>query len=410
MYKKNTANIILTISTLIIIAIFLNRGHILLNSEVVPAKIISCDSKWVEIDRGLRDDEETVQYIPVAVTASGEKAIGSVMMPTRAICSQQIGKEVSMLVNFDNQSENKIYSFVQFWSLALLAAFIPIALILGIYSVTLTRIFAFLFYVIGIYAVCSEVGIIEKYFPKFATGIDVSQSEAALSRCVKTSLAKENVTDRSLIKKLVCQDEEINTLESISDLTGLEGLYLQGNTLTSLNGLKPLVNLKRLSIAGNKTLTSTKGIEYATNLVELQANKTPISDLFGMDKLLKIEVIAFMQSNISDVSVFKNTTSLLEITLSYNKISDISAFSKSINLSKVSISNNNILDVSTFKNMNNLNWLTAYSNNISDISSLYQNKNIMTFGVNGIVPCEQFHKLSENISSEARIFLPKRCE
>lgn len=410
MYKKNTAKIILVISTLIIAAIFLNRGSILMNSEIVSAKIISCDSKWVEIDRGMRDDEETVQYIPVAVSDSGEKAIGSVMMPTRAICSQQIGKEVSMLVNHDNQSENRIYSFVQFWVLALLAAFVPIALILGIYSVTLTRVFAFLFYTIVIYATCLEVGVIEKYFPQFIIGKDISQSEAALNRCVKTSLVKEGITDRSLIKKLICQEEEISNLESISDLVGLESLYLQGNALTSLIGLKPFVNLKRLSIANNKTLTSTKGIQYSTNLIELQANKTPINDLSGMDKLLKIEVIAFMQSNISDVSVFENTTSLLEITLSYNKISDVSAFSKSTDLTKVSISNNNIFDISIFENMKNLNWLTAYSNNISDISSLYQNENIMTFGVNGIVPCEQFHKLSENINSEARIFLPKRCE
>ncbi len=45
-------------------------------------------------------------------------------------------------------------------------------------------------------------------------------------------MAEEGVEERHDLKRLVCQDESISDLSSIRDLIGLEGLYLQGNTLT----------------------------------------------------------------------------------------------------------------------------------------------------------------------------------
>ncbi|XQF91434.1 hypothetical protein ACOBV8_21205 (plasmid) [Pseudoalteromonas espejiana] len=100
------------------------------------------------------------------------------------------------------------------------------------------------------------------------TGKEIIQSESALSRCIDTSMRNEFTPAKGQIKKLICQDENITELTSLTDLNSLESLYLQ-ETLVSSESILPMPNLKILSIAGNKQLISTKGIEKLTALQEL---------------------------------------------------------------------------------------------------------------------------------------------
>jgi hypothetical protein len=410
--SKSINKKLIPIMIIIIAIISIERIRHVVSSDIIPAKVVSCDGKWVEDTESYNDDAEILQYVPMALSENGDKAAGYIMMPTSAMCSQMIGKDISMLVDKNNPKNNKIFSFIQFFALSLFILAIPTFYLIGIYSIAGTRISCFLFYVVFIYYGLSETGTLEKYFPKIMTGVETSQSESALKRCVNVSLSKEGINNRDEIKKLACQDEEISDLSSIKDLLSLEELYIQNNSLISLEGLKPFTKLIKISVAGNKALTSTKGIGHAVNLEEFQANKSAINDLTGMDKLKKLKVIGLMQNNVSDVSVFSEITSLEDITFSYNNISDISAFSKSINITKASFSNNNITDVAPFSTMKQLEWFTAYSNNISDITSLYEVSTLSVFGVNGSVPCEQIKtfKSKLNLEDDSKFHIPKRCK
>jgi len=420
--KKTIAIVML----LILASIAYNRLSILASSSMVPAKIVNCDSQWVKVSSSSSSSlssntRDKVQYIPQALAENGTKVSGSVMLPTRALCSQMVGKNVTVLENTSAPEQNRIYSFVQFWALSLFLAFAPLTYLIGLYSISFTRFTAFVIFVVLVYGTTEEVGLIKKYFPeqvtepklgsesKQGTRSKHSPDKAALDRCVFKAMMGEKVEHRSQIKRLVCQEEDISDISSISDITGLEKLYLQGNNLTSLQQLLPLVNLKAISVAGNKNLTSTKGIEYASKLEEFQGNKSAISDLSGFEQLSQLKVIGLMDNKISDVSALASLTNLEEVILSYNSISDVSAFANHKNLVKVSLSNNNIVDVSAFSNKPKLNWFTIYSNPVNDISPLYTNLKMKIFGANTYVKCEQLARMKTLLASDAKVWGMDKC-
>lgn len=413
--KKTIAIVML----LILVSITYNRLSILASSSMVPGKIVNCDSQWVKVSSSTSSlsshTRDKVQYIPQALAENGTKVSGSVMLPTRALCSQMVSRDVTVLENTLAPEQNRIYSFIQFWALSLLLAFIPLTYLIGLYSIGFSRLFVFVLFVVLAYGTTEEVGLLKKYFPKQATaskqatGSKQFPDKAALDRCVFKAMVDEKVEHRYQIKRLVCQEEGISDISSISDITGLEKLYLQGNNLTSLEQLLPLVNLKAISVAGNKNLTSTKGIEYTSKLEEFQGNKSAISDLSGFGQLSQLKVIGLMDNKISDVSALASLNNLEEVILSYNSISDVSAFVNHKNLVKVSLSNNNIVDVSAFTNKPKLSWFTIYSNPVNDISPLYTNLNMKIFGANTHVKCEQLAKMKTLLASDAKVWGMDKC-
>jgi len=399
---------------LLLVSIIYNRVSILSSSVIVPAKIVNCGSQWVKVSSSTSSSHasktrDQVQYTPQALAENGAKASGSVMLPTRALCSQMVGRDVSVLENKSAPEENRIYSFIQFWSLALMLAFIPLAYLIGLYSIAGSRLFTFVTFAVLAYGFTDEVGILNKYFPQAMTGIKVSPDKAALDRCVFKAMIDEKVEHRSQIKRLVCQDEDISDISSIADLTGLEKLFLQGNNLTSLEQLSPLSNLKVISVAGNKNLRSTKGIEFVSQLEEFQSTKSAISDLTGLGQLSQLKVLGLMNNKVSDISELANLKNLEEVILNYNSVSDVSAFADLNNLVSVALTNNNIADVSAFANKPKLETFTIYSNPVVDISPMHTNTNMKVFGANTNIKCDQLLEIKSILRADAKVWGVDKC-
>lgn len=401
--KGFVARALSVIALAVCIFVVFDRATVVANAQLVPATIMDCDSKWVKVSDTRSNTSrptryrEQVQYYPKAVSASGDEAHGWLMMPTRALCAQMVGKEVSIFVHHQNPDENRIHSFLQFWAIPLLIFSFAACIPLSIYSTTGVRVFSAFFALSFTGLAMSELGILGRdSLQQSSTGIagapqtTVSHSHKALERCIFTAMYKEKVEHRSQLKTLLCMDEAISDLSSIADLKGLNELYLQNNALTSLEGLSPFTQLRKISVAGNKALTSTRGIESLVLLEEFQANKASLSDLSGLDKLTQLRIVGLMQNNISDVSVFARLSKLESVTVSYNRISDISAFSNKPVLTE----------------------FTAYNNDISDASPLYGNSAMNIVGLSGrkYIPCEQIDLLRAMLKPGAKVFGPKQCE
>jgi hypothetical protein len=383
---KKIIKALIALSILLIISVIYNRGSLILHSEIVSAQITSCKLISVYDDE---TERTTSHYVPVVETELGKIAEGGVLMPNRATCSQQIGQYVSVLFNEQNVEDNRIYTFIQFWALPSFLLFFPVAFLITIYSPTFTKVFA-LVYILGtVTLIYFETGYLEKHFPLLMTGKSMSQSESALTRCVNTSMRSEYTTKRSEIKKLSCTGEEISDLSSISDLISLEHLNLSGNHLTSLQGLENFSKLKKLSVSTSKSLTSTKGIESAINLVEFQANKSGLRDLSGLEKLSNLKVAELMMNELTSVSEFKRLQNIEKVGLSYNPISDISVFKHKTSLIK----------------------FTAYSTKITDISPLFTSINLQIVGVSSPnFQCSQLIPLKEILINTAKVYGPSDCE
>jgi hypothetical protein len=380
---------VIIVIALVSLFVVFERIQIISESESVPGKIVDCEGKWSKVRVGNSTTTSTyrdvVNYKPRAVSESGDVAMGSIMLPTRAICAQTIGRTVEILVN-ENPENNRIYSFIQFWAISLFILFFPIAMVIGYNSKTYVQLFSVLFVGFYAYAVFEELGYVDQYLVD--SSVPHSEAEAALHRCIYRSMNDENVESRAQIKSLRCQDQNITDLSSLVDLESLEKLYLQGNTFHNLDTFPLLPSLKVLSVAGNKNFTSTRGIERYQQLEEFQANKASIKDLSGVDQLKQLRVVGLMMNKLTDVSAFKDLNSLEDVTLNYNAISDISAFS----------------------NKQKLFDFRAHSTNVIDISALYENKALKIVGVSSeTIECQQFEYLRSQLPSDAKVYGPKAC-
>ncbi|WP_169828936.1 DUF3592 domain-containing protein [Marinobacterium jannaschii] len=398
---------LVSIALVVSLYIVYDRATLLVNATQVPSTIVDCGSEWVKVSDGPARSTTTtryrdqVQYYPMAVSPEGDKAVGWLMMPNRSWCSQMVGREVSILVYPDNPAENRIYSFLQFWALPLLILAFAICIPLSQVTARGVRLFGAVFALSFTGFVLEELGKLdsgssqsESSQSESADGsqtrpVKDSPSKKALDRCVYTAKYEAKLEDRSELKSLRCIGEEITDLSSIADLTQLEALYLQNNALNSLQGIEAFPRLRTLSVAGNKALTSTRGIEHLLLLEEFQANKASLSDLSGMDKLAQLKVVGLMMNDIRDVSAFAGLSQLEDVTLNYNRISNISAFA----------------------NKPKLTAFMAYSNQISDASALFGNRAMLKVGLRGKrdIPCEQIDQIRAELVPDAKVYGPKRC-
>ena len=153
---------------------------------------------------------------------------------------------------------------------------------------------------------------------------------------------------------------------SITDLTGLEfatnlteldlgfvdaeGRRINSNSVSNLSSLAGLTKLTRLNLWGNNILD--------------------ISPLAGLTKLTQLEL---SNNNISDISPVAGLTHLTYLDLDGNSISDISGVSELTGLTRLEIGGSNISDLSPLANLTNLTILWLYGNTISDLSPLVTN-------------------------------------
>jgi Leucine-rich repeat (LRR) protein len=366
-----------------------DRFSVIKLSQWELATITSCVGKWVKIEERKHSGSyrDQLQFVPEATANSGLTVRGIIMLPTRAICNLTVGSSVSILVHPTNATENRIYSFIQFWLIPILILSLPILFLIASKSPKIGR-FSSVILILGFTsAITQELGLLKGIDSPSKDKVSISASAEALDRCIYTSMKKEGVK-RGEIKRLLCMDEDITEVKSLANLLQLEELYLQNNALTSFDDFPLLINLRIISVANNKQLTSTKGIEKFTALEELQANKSGLTNLSGVDKLTNLKIVGLMMNKLTDVSEFTHLKLLEDVVLSYNPISDISAF----------------------KNKKDLTRFTAHDTKITDISPLLGSKRLKIVGVSSSnFSCSQLNPFRESLPKTSKIYGPSRC-
>lgn len=210
----------------------------------------------------------------------------------------------------------------------------------------------------------------------------------------------KNLKDLKKLTIVIINDNNISDLSVFSEMSRLEGLWVNNNNISDLSPLKNLKNLKYLSVEDNN-ISSLSSLSGTRNLEQLWCGGNPISDLSPISKnkgmlqigirscgissisalsdMTKLEYIAANGNNISDLSPLKNTKKLQQFWIDDNPISDLSPISKNKGMVKMGISNCNISSLSALSGMNDLEVFYAADNNISDLSPLKNTKKIQEF-------------------------------
>ena len=131
------------------------------------------------------------------------------------------------------------------------------------------------------------------------------------------------------------------------------------------------------------------GLEFATNLHDLELGYNQITDLSPLTGLINLDYLGLSDNRISDVSPLANLKNLTILFLNYNRISDVSPLANLKNLTLLNINDNRVLDVSPLANLKNLTRLFLSDNRISDFSAIV-----------GLIPnLEYYNNSNQNVEA-----------
>ena len=115
---------------------------------------------------------------------------------------------------------------------------------------------------------------------------------------------------------------DINDLSDIVYFTGLKTLWLQFQSLSSLETM-PASPITSLDIDGCRVASLT-GIGNLPDLRSIDANYNPIGSLGDLNKCLELTYASFIGASCTDLSVFKPLVNIQSVAFSNCSLSDIS--------------------------------------------------------------------------------------
>ncbi len=140
-----------------------------------------------------------------------------------------------------------------------------------------------------------------------------------------SSFSKFSDSIKNSIKYLYLQENDINSISSLSDFSNLYEVVVLGNSnLTSLSGLENHKNLKYL-ISQSSGIKDLLGLKNCDKLLGLIINNNSLSSLDGLKvdnvenkKNIDLQILNANNNKITDINNLKNCTELTYINLENN--------------------------------------------------------------------------------------------
>ena len=210
----------------------------------------------------------------------------------------------------------------------------------------------------------------------------ISFNDINLYNAIKEQLHSKNIeyTANDTNKTLTMTQENIDKVERFG---------LDEKNISDLTGLEKFRKLQVLYLQNNQ-ISDISALSNLTNLQELYLYTNQISDISAVSGLTKLQTLDLHSNQISDISALSNLTKLQKLYLNYNQISDISALSNLTNLTTLSLGDNQISDISAVSGLTNLQTLYLCPNQNSDISALSGLTNLQML----ILSCNQISDIS----------------
>ena len=199
----------------------------------------------------------------------------------------------------------------------------------------------------------------------FASEIPVTFPDTNLEAVIRSNIGKpagiiyEN--DLEGIISLNGSLENIKNISGIEYCTNLTELNLANNQISDISSLAGLTNLTYLN-PYNNLISDISSLAGLTNLTYLYLYKNQISDISSLAGLTNLTCLDIGKTQISDISSLAGLTNLTDLWMEYTQISDISSLAGLTNMIYLSLHNNQISDISSLPGLINLTDLDLSSN------------------------------------------------
>lgn len=171
----------------------------------------------------------------------------------------------------------------------------------------------------------------------------------------------------SKLNSLTIKNCNITTdFATLSTLTKFTSLYLQNDTITSLNGLPLSTSSIDVYDSGLSDISPLTGLINVKNMV-IQGNN--VSDISAVSSMTKLTYLSFEDNKVTDISPLTGLTTLTHLSLDKNTISDLSPLANLANLTELQLRENNISDINPLSNLPKLVYLNLDNNDIYNPSN-----------------------------------------
>ncbi len=192
----------------------------------------------------------------------------------------------------------------------------------------------------------------------------------------------------------------ISSLVGLEYFTELEELNLNNTGSSSIEQITNLIKLKSLKL-GNCSLTDISSLEKLTNLEYLYLSTNNISDITPLTNLTKLQYLSLNNNNtLTTIAPLSEMDNMTELYLWNLGITDISSLSKMTSLNQLNLYQNDVSNIDIISNMNGLDYIHLGGNaNLIDYSPLLDVTNLTTIYVDPAISSTQVNALTSKFPS-----------
>ena len=172
------------------------------------------------------------------------------------------------------------------------------------------------------------------------------------------------------LRRLRARYRDIHDLAGLQFATNLNELDLKNNQVSDLSPIAGLIGLRELWLQDNP-VSDISPLRGLTNLTHLEVDGTPVSDISPIAGLINLDSLDFEGDNVSDLSPIAGLINLKHISAGWgHSVSDLSFLAGLTKLEVIGLNAGKISDLTPLAGLTNLKELHFQDNDISDISPL----------------------------------------
>lgn len=158
----------------------------------------------------------------------------------------------------------------------------------------------------------------------------------------------EELKSLTELRYLDLSGNTLRNLEPLSAMTQLQELYLTSNAVNTLEALRPLKALEVLDVSYNSLTTLEPIYGLKATLRSLSAGNNQISSIIGLNDLQKLTVLDLSFNRLTDVKMLTALTHMEELNLSNNAIPSLAGLETMMELRILNVANNQLLELPGF--------------------------------------------------------------
>lgn len=152
-------------------------------------------------------------------------------------------------------------------------------------------------------------------------------------------------------------------------VSGITTLSAYGRSITNIEGIQSLVNLKWLDLGWN-AITNISALQTLTNLEWLDFSRNQVANILSVQNLVKLTGLRFTDNLVTDLTPLQNLIILTELDFGWNQVTEITSLQNLTLLKILKITDNQVTDITALQNLINLTQLDFRSNRVNEIQPL----------------------------------------